>query len=672
MRLGMLAFFLAALVPFLALLWQTYQQLEMETFFDYRSRAETTYRGIDRELGRLASNLEALNTTDFDYFPDRGTGEATVRSRLANWTPGPEEAGVDGYFQISESDGFSTPNVPATERKELAGLNDTELEQRQAAANRLLEVLVARPTAANRSGEEETSDQANMPRRERVANGRQVVTSALNQIMEEDADAAGDVEQQLSQYVTDAFQGATGRRSPEDVAAQSNSLGRLDELNLNDRLKSRSDELESRRVDDDSAPPVAAESSAEATPAAESVAFDAVASGIDVRNLINTPTAMELRLLQDGKAMLYRRVQLRGERAIQGVVVDLPQLAAAIVSSQLGASSIADVARIVTAIDGEIISLSGGTGSPRRISDISGVLLVDTRTSAPFNDLRVIISADTLPRGPGSALIAWTALLFAAVLVAGCTLLYRTGMRHIALAEQQREFVAAVSHELKTPLTSIRLYGDMLSAGWTEESKRQQYYEFIREESERLTRLIDNVLRLSRITRSGSDLRLERTLGAELVDLLRSRVADRAARSGSTLTIQCTSSATRTAALIDVDAFLQIAINLIDNALKFGAADDQPARVECRLFTDERDTLLFAVRDHGPGIPQADMDRVFDLFQRGEQESARGRAGTGIGLGIVRMLADDMQATVRVANRDPGAEFTIAFPPVRDDPTAGH
>ena len=70
------------------------------------------------------------------------------------------------------------------------------------------------------------------------------------------------------------------------------------------------------------------------------------------------------------------------------------------------------------------------------------------------------------------------------------------------LARQQQDFVSAVSHELKTPLTSIRMYGEMLKAGWADEAKRQTYYDYIHSESERLSRLIENVLQLARLTRN--------------------------------------------------------------------------------------------------------------------------------------------------------------------------
>ncbi len=80
-------------------------------------------------------------------------------------------------------------------------------------------------------------------------------------------------------------------------------------------------------------------------------------------------------------------------------------------------------------------------------------------------------------------------------------LMYRLGLQQLTLARQQRDFVSAVSHELKTPLTSIRMYGEMLSEGLAPEDRKPEYYRFIFDESERLSRLIDNVLQLARLER---------------------------------------------------------------------------------------------------------------------------------------------------------------------------
>ena len=101
------------------------------------------------------------------------------------------------------------------------------------------------------------------------------------------------------------------------------------------------------------------------------------------------------------------------------------------------------------------------------------------------------------------------ALLLTLVLCGGFYLLYRLGLGQIQLARQQQDFVSAVSHELKTPLTSIRMYGEILREGWASEEKKKRYYDYIHDESERLSRLISNVLQLARMTHN--DLQVDLT-----------------------------------------------------------------------------------------------------------------------------------------------------------------
>ena len=105
-----------------------------------------------------------------------------------------------------------------------------------------------------------------------------------------------------------------------------------------------------------------------------------------------------------------------------------------------------------------------------------------------------------MPQGPGATVLGWVTFVLAMVFVGGFITLYRLGLSQINLARQQQDFVSAVSHELKTPLTSIRMYGEMLKEGWADDEKRQDYYDFIHDESERLTRMITNVLQLAKIT----------------------------------------------------------------------------------------------------------------------------------------------------------------------------
>jgi signal transduction histidine kinase len=111
---------------------------------------------------------------------------------------------------------------------------------------------------------------------------------------------------------------------------------------------------------------------------------------------------------------------------------------------------------------------------------------------------------------------------------------------------------------------------------------------------------------------------------------------------------------------IDIDWFMQIFINLVDNAVKFSANGAQK-RVDVRYQQMQDGKIQFSVRDYGPGIDPDQMKKIFKLFYRSENELTRETVGTGIGLALVQQLASAMQAEVDVVNCDPGAEFRIRF-----------
>jgi signal transduction histidine kinase len=304
------------------------------------------------------------------------------------------------------------------------------------------------------------------------------------------------------------------------------------------------------------------------------------------------------------------------------------------------------------------------SGTQARYSDASGMqgaLLYRSRLSAPLDALELIFSISRMPSGPGAAVLGWTTLLLAVAFIGGFLALYRLGLGQIMLARQQQDFVSAVSHELKTPLTSIRMYGEMLKEGWVDDTRRRQYYEYIHDESERLTRLIENVLRLSSITRSGPDLDLQPVSAGALLEHLQSKIANQVEHAGFELEFSADEDVRSTEILVDVDGFVQILINLVDNAIKFSKKAGAN-RIEIGAALEGARRLRFSVRDYGPGVPRDQMKKIFRLFYRTESELTRETVGTGIGLAIVHQLATAMSGKVDVLNRDPGAEFRVSFP----------
>jgi two-component system, OmpR family, phosphate regulon sensor histidine kinase PhoR len=220
--------------------------------------------------------------------------------------------------------------------------------------------------------------------------------------------------------------------------------------------------------------------------------------------------------LDSGHLVLFRRALKAGEQVIQGLLLEQGPFIAGLVGEPFAASPLAGTADLSLAHRGELLTTlraqgAAGAGSARegyavRAQELSGELLLRARPQEPFGALELIFSSRRLPVPPGASAIGAIAAALALVLLGGTWLLWRLGARQIALAGQQQAFVSAVSHELKTPLTSIRLYAEMLRAGFADETRRETYYRYIHEESERLSRLIANVLQLSRMSRG--DLRV--------------------------------------------------------------------------------------------------------------------------------------------------------------------
>jgi signal transduction histidine kinase len=362
---------------------------------------------------------------------------------------------------------------------------------------------------------------------------------------------------------------------------------------------------------------------------------------------------------------MFRNVWRGGQRYIQGALIDRARFVEQGIASAYRASSLAAMSDVAVTYRGRsLATLRAATGGvsyeSRPVADLAGTPLHRARLSPPFGDLELAFSVNQLPNAPGALLLLWISVTLAAVLCGGFYFMYRFAVGQLRLARQQQDFVSAVSHELKTPLTSIRMYGEMLKAGWADDAKKQTYYDYIHSESERLSRLIENVLQLARLTRSSQQLDIKRVGSAELLDMVRSKCATQAERAGFTLTVR-DGAPPGTELALDSDAFAQVLINLVDNALKFSAsAERKEIEIGSRLETDG--WVLFTVRDFGPGIPKGQLKKIFELFYRPPDELTRATAGTGIGLALVLQLTAAMGGRVEVRNCEPGAEFRVSFP----------
>lgn len=295
------------------------------------------------------------------------------------------------------------------------------------------------------------------------------------------------------------------------------------------------------------------------------------------------------------------------------------------------------------------------------------------RFAEPFEPLVARLDLAPLPGlETGRSLVALGGLL-ALALGLGLLAVERTSRVALEYAQRRSDFVAAVSHELKTPLTSIRLYAEMLRDGLVaSDAKRDEYHATITDEAERLSRLIDNVLELSRLDDRRRAFDRETGGLAETVRGAVEKLHAHAERAGFALSLDCAPMLPRVA--YDRDAVTQIVFNLTDNALKYAREADSKRVVVGLAPTAEGDGVALSVRDFGPGVPEDQLGRIFEPFYRIGDELTRTAAGTGIGLALVRDLARGMGGRVR-AERPPGGGLavvvTIPAEPDSAEPEAG-
>jgi signal transduction histidine kinase len=253
-------------------------------------------------------------------------------------------------------------------------------------------------------------------------------------------------------------------------------------------------------------------------------------------------------------------------------------------------------------------------------------------------------------------LMAWVAAIIAFVAVGF------SGWSLIDLAERRIRFVSAVTHELRTPLTSLRLYLDLLVSGMIQdEAKKQEYLNTLALESDRLHRLIDNVLDFAKLEKRRKNGDIKPVKVCELFEQLRATWTDRVAQDGKELVVISTLPTER-AVRTDSAMIQQIVGNLIDNARKYtrDAADN---RIWLWVKPGSGDIVLIEVEDRGPGVPANERRSIFKPFRRGEQaESTAG--GAGLGLALAKSWAEVLGAKLsyRPADGGTGACFRVEMP----------
>lgn len=245
-------------------------------------------------------------------------------------------------------------------------------------------------------------------------------------------------------------------------------------------------------------------------------------------------------------------------------------------------------------------------------------------------------------------------LAVAALLALGLWALYRVVKTHLEFAQRQSNFVSAVTHELKTPLTAIRMHSEMLQEGMFDgPDKAQEYYATITAQTERLSRLIENVLLLSEVERKPAKTFVQDV--SALVRKVEKTIGPHAQKLG--FQVQVDAPETQIQAVCCADHVEQILFNLVENALKYASnAEDRRITITLEAHPSQ---VSISVRDRGPGVGPHQLKHIFEPFFRAEDEMTRRHQGSGLGLSLVRNLASQMGASVSAEQANPGLKVSL-------------
>ncbi len=370
----------------------------------------------------------------------------------------------------------------------------------------------------------------------------------------------------------------------------------------------------------------------------------------------------------DGRMHLLGWVQPAGLAEVRGAEVELAALI-----SRLGGALPAEVlpgeGYALHDEQGRVLHQVGTMARPSKY-DSSGLEVEKVRVervplSAALLPQWSIVAYLTLPpdrAGGGGTWFGISVLLvavFVVAILAGGSLLLWQARRSEEEAVQKTSFVANVSHEFKTPLTTIRLYSELLEQGRVRDAAQGgEYLRTIGRETQRLARLVNNALDFSRLEQGRKKFARERLeLGAELTRLLDTQ-GPRLTEAG--LKLERALPAAPLEVTTDRDALEQIVLNLLDNACKYAGSG---GAVTVAVRPRQGGGAEVSVADRGPGVPADHRERIFEKFHRVDDALTAEKTGAGLGLSIARQLARGLGGELRhVPRAGGGAEFILELP----------
>lgn len=624
-------FCLVISIPLAFVIWQTYRGVAREERSQLRFFSETLFDDMQAVLSKLIQREENRAVDEYHHTL-AGTGR---RQQLSPLAEPPLENYIVGYLQNNPDGSFQTPLV--------ADMGRVPDERRA-----IVEQLKKINTIFNRK-------KFALPKRQPPAVVAEAETKEEVRTVAKD-DFADRYVARSKQKASKSYLGKKAQRVEEITADQALNLSREDE-SLWRPLQQKEKRMAPQAPAANSEGSSAAPRPFQPEPAVPAPATEKPKESTTESNRFQVEVApLQSVQIDDDRFFIFRRIAVNNQIYRQGFVIQARPLLQYLAVNYFSSQPMARFSRLSLRIDANGVAreIAAAGKAPETVA-------FDVRRTfpAPFDFCSAIVQAGAIPSSPARRTLNVALAVFGFFTLLGLFFIYHSVRTIVEVSERRSQFVSSVTHELKTPLTNIRMYIEMLEQGIAANPEREQdYFQILGSESSRLSRLINNVLELSKLEKKQRHLNMQPgTLETEFNEVEKV-MAPKLKQEGFSLTIE-----TREVPAFhyDSEVMIQLLINLIENSVKFGRQSPQ-RRIAIRA-TVQQGWVRIAVSDTGPGIPRKALKKVFGDFYRVDNELARTTGGTGIGLALVKKFVDAMGGRVQAVNNEgPGCTIVLSLP----------
>ena len=642
LKLLILIFSFALSIPLAYFVLRTYYGLEQEEFATLSYFAETLFDEMEQKLAAMVQIEESRAIDEYNFLISPSTRQSDAGEMQPSPLSQPSgENFVLGYFQNNPDGSFQTPLVDRGGRSppgrakivaELKTANRLFNRKRVADTDRIQPrpaEIVAEKKARPKPGLADKYLDSSRSRRSRAYLGQK--EKRVEQITIDQA--ANIAKQEQSQLMSKV------RIDDESEAPKDNRYS-----------------TQSAAADKAMAPPKSQARDFRLEEAESDIALAPVSDSDPADNFQVEVAPLQAVFITDARIFIFRRIMINSQIYRQGFVLRVSEFLNHLAQTYFLAQPMAQFTGLRLSVfdqDREAGAVEAGMVSP------NPDFILNRSFPSPFGFLKATLTCRQIPRSTGRKTLTIMLVVLAVIVLLGLFGIYQSTRAIVDLSERRAQFVSSVTHELKTPMTNIRMYIEMLEQGIARTAEREQeYYRILDSEGARLSRLINNVLELSKLEQKQRHIDLQTGTLEDVISDVQTVMAAKIKQEGYVLNVETEQIGSLQ---YDREVMLQVFINLIENSMKFGRS---AARREISIRTRrEPDGVKITVSDTGPGIPRRDLKKVFDDFYRVENSLTRTTRGTGIGLALVKKFVRLMDGSVSAANNEgAGCTITITLP----------